>query len=103
MDNSGLRIIASKLWGEIVTQRHHHAQFFTLADQAYLEFTRSITLRSKFNDGAMNMLTRSYTLGFEAPGSLSQSDFGMDKCPSLIGDQVELEILPNSRNISLFN
>lgn len=54
--------------------------------------TRPLTLDATFHGGADNMLTGRYTLGFSATGSLRRLDFGMDKFPSLVGDEVQVEI-----------
>lgn len=54
--------------------------------------TRPVTLHVTVTGGGTNMLTGSYTLGFEAEGTLSRSSFGMDRFTDLVSDQVRLEI-----------
>ncbi|MBT8142503.1 MAG: polyisoprenoid-binding protein [Gammaproteobacteria bacterium] len=54
--------------------------------------SKSIELRSKFNGGAVNMLTAKYTLGFEASTTIKRSDFGMHEFIPLVADEVEIEI-----------
>ena len=54
--------------------------------------TRPLVLEGRFVGGADNVLTGRYTLGFEASGALSRSDYGIDSLGALVGDAVELEI-----------
>ena len=54
--------------------------------------TRELVLQARFGGGADNLLTGRYTLGFEATGELSRSDYGIDGFGALVGDTIEIEI-----------
>ena len=54
--------------------------------------TRPLVLAGRFRGGADNILTGRYTLGFEATGSLSRGDFGIDSLGALVGDEIGIEI-----------
>ena len=54
--------------------------------------TRPMTLDVAFRGGANNILTRKYTVGFEATGVLKRSEFGIDNLIPAVGDEVTLEI-----------
>jgi polyisoprenoid-binding protein YceI len=54
--------------------------------------TRPVTLNATFGGAGTNPLTKAYTVGFAATGSIKRSDFGVTKYLPLIGDAVELTI-----------
>jgi len=53
--------------------------------------TKTVSFQGRFNGGATNLLTRRYTLGFTASGTINRTDFGIDRYTSLVGEEVELE------------
>lgn len=57
-----------------------------------LGVTKPLCFDVTFNGGAFNMLTASYTLGFEAHAQFRRSEFGMDAYLPAVADEVELEI-----------
>ena len=61
-------------------------------DMTFLGKTAPIDIEVKFNGGGMNVLTASYTIGFEAHGRFLRSDFGLDNFIPAIGNTIELEI-----------
>lgn len=61
-------------------------------NMTFLGRTSPIQIDIKFNGGGVNLLTSSYTIGFEAHTNFNRSDFGLDKFIPAIGDQIELEI-----------
>ena len=54
--------------------------------------TKPVTLNVKFNAGGANPMSKKYTLGFQAMGTLKRSDFGVSKYVPMVGDDVELNI-----------
>ena len=54
--------------------------------------TRPETLDVTFNAGGVNPLTKQYTIGFNATGTLKRSDFNQSTYVPLIGDEVSLII-----------
>ena len=66
--------------------------FLFTGNMTFRGITKPVVLTARFNGGADNLLTRRYTLGFTATGTMKRSDFGMDAFDSLVGDDVELEI-----------
>lgn len=54
--------------------------------------TRPVTLDVKFHGAGANPMSKAYTVGFDAHGSLKRSDFGVTKYVPLIGDEVEITI-----------
>lgn len=54
--------------------------------------TRPETLDVTFNAGGINPLTKQYTIGFNATGTLMRSDFNQSTYVPLIGDKVTLMI-----------
>ena len=54
--------------------------------------TRPETLDVTFNAGGTNPLTKQYTIGFNATGTLMRSDFNQSTYVPLIGDKVTLMI-----------
>ena len=57
-----------------------------------ISVTKPLCFDVTFNGGAFNVLSASYTLGFEAHASFNRSDFGMDSYIPAVSDGVELEI-----------
>lgn len=55
--------------------------------------TAPVNLVVDFNGGGRNVLTRSYTMGFEATASFLRSDFGVDRFTNFgVGDEINLDI-----------
>jgi len=54
--------------------------------------TKPITLTAHFVGAGANPLTKKYTVGFDATGTVKRSDFGVTKYVPLIGDEVELSL-----------
>jgi polyisoprenoid-binding protein YceI len=54
--------------------------------------TKPVTLNVKFNGAGPNPMSKKYTLGFDATGSLKRSDFGVAKFVPLVSDDVDLKI-----------
>jgi polyisoprenoid-binding protein YceI len=54
--------------------------------------TKPITLTAKFVGAGANPMSKAYTVGFDATGTLKRSDFGVTKYVPLIGDEVELSL-----------
>ena len=67
-------------------------RFTVTGDFTLRGVTREITLDARFGGGADNLLTGRYTLGFEATGEISRSEYGIDSFGALVGDAIELEI-----------
>ena len=61
-------------------------------DMTFLDNIVPVDIGVNFNGGGVNILTASYTIGFEASVSFLRSDFGLDKFIPAIGDEIELEI-----------
>ena len=61
-------------------------------DMTFLDRTVPVDIDVKFNGGGVNLLTSSYTIGFEAHTRFKRSDFGLSKFIPAIGDEIELEI-----------
>lgn len=57
-----------------------------------INVTKPLCFDVIFNGGAFNVLSASYTLGFEAHAVFLRSDFGMDAYIPAVSDEVELEI-----------
>lgn len=100
-----------KLNGELVSADWFDAQKFptitftstkvtpTGPDSASIEgnltlhgVTKPITLSAKFVGAGANPLSKAYTVGFDATGTVKRSDFGVTKYVPLIGDEVELTL-----------
>ena len=62
-----------------------------MGDLTFLGVTKEVALDVTFNGGAMNMLTRRYTIGFEATSRFNRSDFGLDQYLGLVGDEITIE------------
>ena len=54
--------------------------------------TRPVTLDVKFHGAGPHPMTKAYTVGFDAHGSLKRSDFGVSKYIPVVGDEVEITI-----------
>ena len=54
--------------------------------------TKPITLTAHFVGAGANPLTKKYTVGFDATGTVKRSEFGVTKYVPLIGDDVELSL-----------
>jgi polyisoprenoid-binding protein YceI len=54
--------------------------------------TKPVVLQVKFNGGANNLLTRTYTIGFHASGSFLRSDYGIKTYLPIVGDQVKIDV-----------
>lgn len=52
--------------------------------------THPVTLHVTFNSGGVNPLDKAYTVGFDARGVISRSEFGVARYVPLVGDRVEL-------------
>ena len=61
-------------------------------DLTFLGVAVPIDIEVKFNGGGINLLTASYTIGFEAHTQFFRSDFGLDNFIPAIGNKIELEI-----------
>ena len=66
-------------------------QFVFTGDLTLRGVTKTVSFQGRFNGGATNLLTRRYTLGFTARGTLNRTDFGIDRYTGLVGEEVELE------------
>jgi len=54
--------------------------------------TKPITLTAHFVGAGTNPLSKKYTVGFDATGTVKRSEFGVTKYVPLIGDEVELSL-----------
>lgn len=54
--------------------------------------TRPVTLAATFHGGGVNVMTRSYMVGFDAVTRLKRSDFGVKTYLPMLGDDVEVTI-----------
>ena len=54
--------------------------------------TRPVTLRVKFNGAGVNPISKVYTIGFDAEGTIKRSDFGVLKLVPVVGDEVALRL-----------
>lgn len=61
-------------------------------DLTFHGVTRPVTLDVRFHGAGSNPMSKAYTVGFDAKGSLKRSDFGVSKYVPLIGDTVDLTI-----------
>ncbi len=61
-------------------------------DLTFHGVTKPVDLDVTFKGAGTNPLSRAYTVGFDARGSLKRSDFGVSKYVPMVGDQVELMI-----------
>lgn len=61
-------------------------------DLTFHGVTKPVTLDVKFHGAGANPMSKAYTVGFDAVGSLKRSDFGVTKYVPLVGDKVDLVI-----------
>ncbi len=61
-------------------------------DLTFHGVTKPVTLDVKFHGAGANPMSKVYTVGFDATGSLKRSDFGVTKYVPLVGDKVDLFI-----------
>jgi polyisoprenoid-binding protein YceI len=61
-------------------------------DLTFHGVTKPVTLDVKFHGAGANPMSKTYTVGFDATGSLKRSDFGVTKYVPLVGDKVDLFI-----------
>ena len=54
--------------------------------------TKPVVLHVRFNGAGTNPLSKRYTVGFDAEGTLSRSAFGVTKYVPLVGDEVRLQL-----------
>ncbi len=54
--------------------------------------TKPVTLTAHLVGAGSNPLSKAYTVGFDAKGTVKRSDFGVTKYVPLIGDEVELDL-----------
>ena len=54
--------------------------------------SRPVTLEARFNGGADNIITRKYTIGFQANANILRSEFGMDTFTAFAGNEIEIEL-----------
>jgi polyisoprenoid-binding protein YceI len=54
--------------------------------------TKAMTLKAHFIGAGVNPLDKSFTVGFEATGTIKRSEFGVSTYAPLIGDDVRLTI-----------
>jgi polyisoprenoid-binding protein YceI len=54
--------------------------------------TKPITLTAKFVGAGANPMSKAYTVGFDATGTVKRSEFGVTKYVPLISDDVELSL-----------
>lgn len=61
-------------------------------DLTFHGVTKPVTLDVKFHGGGSNPMSKAYTVGFDATGSLKRSDYGVSKYVPVVGDKVDLFI-----------
>lgn len=61
-------------------------------DLTFHGVTKPVTLDVKLHGAGPNAMSKVYTVGFDATGSLKRSDFGVTKYVPLVGDKVDLFI-----------
>jgi polyisoprenoid-binding protein YceI len=54
--------------------------------------TRPVTLKVKFRAVGLNIMSKAYTVGFDATTEIKRTDFGVSKFAPLIGDDVQITI-----------
>jgi polyisoprenoid-binding protein YceI len=68
------------------------SKFTVVGDLTLHGVTKPVTLTATFIGSGPNMMTKKYTIGFEATGKIKRSDFGVSKYLPLIGDEVDLTL-----------
>lgn len=76
---------------ETITRTGNNAATVT-GELTFHGVTRPETLQVTFNAAGLNPLTKQYTAGFNATGTLKRSDFNQSTYVPLIGDDVTLTI-----------
>lgn len=76
--------------GKVVRTGHDTA--LVTGELTFHGVTRPETLKVTFNAAGINVLSKQYTAGFNATGTLKRSDFNQSTYVPLIGDQVDLTI-----------
>ena len=61
-------------------------------DLTFHGVTKPVTLDVKFHGAGANPMSKAYTVGFDATGMLSRSDFGVKKYVPIVADRVDLFI-----------
>ena len=61
-------------------------------DLTFHGVTKPVTLDVKFHGAGSNPMSKAYTVGFDATGSLKRSDYGVSKYVPMVGDKVDLFI-----------
>ena len=61
-------------------------------DLTFHGVTKPVTLDVKFHGAGSNPMSKAYTVGFDATGSLKRSDYGVSKYVPVVGDKVDLFI-----------
>ena len=61
-------------------------------DLTFHGVTKPVTLDVKFHGAGPNAMSKAYTVGFDATGSLMRSDYGVKKYVPVVGDKVDLFI-----------
>ncbi|WP_114394140.1 YceI family protein [Oleisolibacter albus] len=54
--------------------------------------TKPVTLDATFNQAGVNFISKTYSVGFDAVGTLKRSDFGIKAYVPAVGDEVTLRI-----------
>jgi len=54
--------------------------------------SKPLILEARFNGGADNIITRKYTIGFQANAKILRSEFGMDTFTAFAGDEIDIEL-----------
>ena len=63
-----------------------------VGDLTFHGVTRPATLKVKFRAVGANVMSKHYTVGFDASTSIKRSDFGVAKNVPVVGDQVDITI-----------
>jgi polyisoprenoid-binding protein YceI len=61
-------------------------------DLTFHGVTRPVTLKVKFRAAGPNVMTKHFTVGFDATAEIRRSDFGVSTYVPLIGDDVQITI-----------
>ena len=61
-------------------------------DLTFHGVTKPVTLDVTFHGAGANVMSKAYTVGFDATGSLKRSDFGVSKYVPVVGDKIDLFI-----------
>ena len=77
---------------DLNTEPHTRILKVRAGDLTFHGVTRPVTLDVTFHGAGSNPMSKAYTVGFDARGSLKRSDFGVSKYVPLVGDTVDLTI-----------